>query len=217
MRTMKREKLAYEPPYRLNETIVSEIILSDETLTLKLAEDATSNQQAQREIQFTRVDLEASYVKVYRYNDNEFKGKVYTLAKFIKKFAAYELELIEEVHDDYLSDLRGYLTKKDKVRQVELCINYTGDMIYGIDDARAEARVEMVQPVSASRFDIANTTWEERKQIVYDSLGNDASPEEMEELIDMYWDYIEGKKELAQINAEMQVDYYMKDDRKPQY
>ena len=56
---------------------------------------------------------------------------------------------------------------------------------------------------------IADTTREEREQIVAESVGNidgacdGCSPG----LIKMYQDYIEGKKELREVNMEFQVRY----------
>ena len=56
---------------------------------------------------------------------------------------------------------------------------------------------------------IQNTTREEREQIVAESIGNisglcDAcSPG----IIEMYQDYIDGKKELREINAEFRANY----------
>ena len=56
---------------------------------------------------------------------------------------------------------------------------------------------------------IADTTREEREQIVAESVGNidracdGCSPG----LIKMYRDYIEGKKELREVNMEFQARY----------
>ena len=56
---------------------------------------------------------------------------------------------------------------------------------------------------------IADTTREEREQIVADSIGNisglcdGCSPG----ITEMYQDYIEGRKELREINAEFRAGY----------
>ena len=56
---------------------------------------------------------------------------------------------------------------------------------------------------------IADTTREEREQIVAESIGNLAglcdgcSPG----IVEMYQDYIDGKKELREINAEFRARY----------
>ena len=56
---------------------------------------------------------------------------------------------------------------------------------------------------------IADTTREEREQIVADSIGNisglcdGCSPG----IIEMYQDYIDGRKELREINAAFQAGY----------
>ena len=56
---------------------------------------------------------------------------------------------------------------------------------------------------------IADTTREEREQIVSESIGNisglcdGCSPG----IIEMYGDYIEGKRELREINAEFNARY----------
>ena len=61
----------------------------------------------------------------------------------------------------------------------------------------------------AGSIRIADTTREEREQIVAESVGNisglcdGCSPG----IIEMYQDYIEGRKELREINAEFQARY----------
>lgn len=56
---------------------------------------------------------------------------------------------------------------------------------------------------------IADTTWEERERIVAESIGNisglcdGCSPG----IIGMYQDYIDGRKELREINAEFRARY----------
>ena len=56
---------------------------------------------------------------------------------------------------------------------------------------------------------IAETTKEEREKIVADALGNiEASCDGcMPGLAEMYQDYIDGKKELRQINMEFNARY----------
>ena len=59
------------------------------------------------------------------------------------------------------------------------------------------------------RLRIADTTREEREQIVMESIGNisglcdGCSPG----IIEMYQDYIDGRKELREINAEFRAGY----------
>ena len=61
----------------------------------------------------------------------------------------------------------------------------------------------------AGSIRIADTTREEREQIVAESIGNIAglcdgcSPG----MIEMYQDYIDGRKELREINAEFRAGY----------
>ena len=56
---------------------------------------------------------------------------------------------------------------------------------------------------------VADTTREEREQIIADSIGNisglcdGCSPG----IIEMYQDYIDGRKELREINAEFRARY----------
>jgi hypothetical protein len=61
---------------------------------------------------------------------------------------------------------------------------------------------------------ISETTKEEREQIVKDSLGNiEANCDGcMAGLADMYQDYIDGKKELRDINMEFNARYVKSDD-----
>ena len=55
---------------------------------------------------------------------------------------------------------------------------------------------------------ISETTKEERGKIVADSLGNTAACDGcMAGLAEIYQDYIEGKKELRQINMEFSARY----------
>ena len=61
---------------------------------------------------------------------------------------------------------------------------------------------------------ISETTKEEREKIVADSLGNiDASCDGcMAGLADMYQDYIDGRKELRDINMEFNARYIRDED-----
>ena len=61
---------------------------------------------------------------------------------------------------------------------------------------------------------IKDTTKEERKKIVEEALGNiEASCDGcMAGLAEMYQDYIEGKKELRQINMEFNARYVKGED-----
>jgi hypothetical protein len=61
---------------------------------------------------------------------------------------------------------------------------------------------------------ISETTKEEREKIVKDSLGNiDANCDGcMAGLADMYQDYIDGKRELREINMAFQARYVKDDD-----
>jgi hypothetical protein len=62
---------------------------------------------------------------------------------------------------------------------------------------------------------ISETTKEEREQIVKESLGNiEANCDGcMAGLADMYQEYIDGKKELRDINMEFHARYIKGDDR----
>ncbi len=62
---------------------------------------------------------------------------------------------------------------------------------------------------------IAETTKEEREKIVEESLGNIYGSCDgcMSGLADMYQDYIDGKKELKDINMEYRAHYVSGDDK----
>ena len=62
---------------------------------------------------------------------------------------------------------------------------------------------------------ISETTKEEREKIVRESLGNISANCDgcMAGLADMYQDYIDGKRELRQINMEFNTRYVIDDDR----
>lgn len=64
---------------------------------------------------------------------------------------------------------------------------------------------------------IANTTKEQREKIVEDSIGNINGSCDgcMAGLADMYQDYIDGKKELREINMEFRMGY-VKEDIRPE-
>ena len=57
---------------------------------------------------------------------------------------------------------------------------------------------------------IKDTTREERERIVAESIGNISGSCDgcMSGLADMYQDYIDGKKEIAEINAEFRTDFF---------
>lgn len=62
---------------------------------------------------------------------------------------------------------------------------------------------------------ISETTREEREQIVTDSLGNISANCDgcMAGMAEMYQDYIDGKKELKNINMEFHTRYVHADDQ----
>ena len=64
---------------------------------------------------------------------------------------------------------------------------------------------------------IKDTTREERERIVAESLGNlNGSCDGCSSgLADMYQEYIDGKKELREINMEFRSGYMMNDNRPP--
>ena len=61
---------------------------------------------------------------------------------------------------------------------------------------------------------ICDTTKEEREKLVAEALGNIEATCDgcMQGLADMYQDYIDGKKELREINKEFQARYVKGDD-----
>ena len=67
---------------------------------------------------------------------------------------------------------------------------------------------------NAMGYLISETTKEEREKIVAESLGNiDASCDGcMSGLVEMYQDYIDGKKELREINMEFNARYVKGED-----
>lgn len=74
---------------------------------------------------------------------------------------------------------------------------------------RASARLRRKRGIMNNSIRIADTTREERERIVAESIGNisglcdGCSPG----FIEMYQDYIDGKRELREINAEFQARY----------
>ncbi|MBQ8639731.1 MAG: sugar phosphate isomerase/epimerase [Lachnospiraceae bacterium] len=68
----------------------------------------------------------------------------------------------------------------------------------------------------AEAFLIRNTTRAQREQIVRDSLGyGEFGCDDCGDGFDMYWPYIEGKKELKEITMEYQARYVIDMDEKP--
>ena len=67
---------------------------------------------------------------------------------------------------------------------------------------------------NAMGYLISETTKEEREKIVAESLGNiDAACDGcMSGLVEMYQDYIDGKKELREINMEFNARYVKSED-----
>mgnify|MGYP000446559391 CR=1 FL=1 len=69
--------------------------------------------------------------------------------------------------------------------------------------------------VDKMKYLISETTKEEREKIVAESLGNTEANCDgcMAGLAEMYQDYIDGKKELRDINMEFHARYIKADDR----
>lgn len=66
---------------------------------------------------------------------------------------------------------------------------------------------------------IKDTTKEERQKIVEESLGNISANCDgcMAGLAEMYQDYIDGKKEIREINMEFNAGYVKDMDREPRH
>ncbi|MBD5466115.1 MAG: hypothetical protein HDR22_09945 [Lachnospiraceae bacterium] len=59
---------------------------------------------------------------------------------------------------------------------------------------------------------IKDTTKEERIALIKEWIPHDDGLTDCDiDLWDMYWDYIDGKKEIAEINAAFQADYFVED------
>lgn len=65
-----------------------------------------------------------------------------------------------------------------------------------------------------SDYSIANTTKEERIALIRQWLPDDDRLDDSEgmDLWDIYADYINGKREIAEINAQMSGTFYTEDD-----
>lgn len=63
-------------------------------------------------------------------------------------------------------------------------------------------------------YSIANTTKEERIALIRQWLPDDDGLDDSEgmDLWDIYADYINGKREIAEINAQMSDTFYTEDD-----
>lgn len=227
-----RKKIQYQLPYTLEEAHMVHMDLVGNRLRV-LFEDGfyKGEEKLEGKVFFEDVDLEASELTIYKIDGDKIKGKRHDLVKFIKKHDAFDLEIIEETYNDYLSLYKGIVHKGDKVKEFVLSIVHTGNMIYDTEGEsvavnqpiahKVEPQEEViiqqettfVTPTSADRYLIKNTTREERLKIVKESLGVDVDCEGFDGgLADMYDDYIEGLKELSQINAEFRGHYFKKDE-----
>lgn len=104
--------------------------------------------------------------------------------------------------------------------QVDLSINSKVFMEVKVEIVKEYAIIEIMKftresgGVKMAGYLIAETTREEREKIVAESLGNiEANCDGcMAGLAEMYQEYIDGKKELRQINMEFNARYVKSED-----
>ena len=104
--------------------------------------------------------------------------------------------------------------------QVDLSINSKVVMEVKVEIVKEYAIIEIMKftresgCVKMAGYLIAETTREEREKIVAESLGNiEANCDGcMAGLAEMYQEYIDGKKELRQINMEFNARYVKSED-----
>lgn len=228
-----RKKIHYQLPYTLEKVHMEHMDLVGNRLRI-LFEDGyyKGEEKLEGKVFFEDVDLEASELTIYKIDGDKIKGKRHDLVKFINKHDTFDLEIIEETYNDYISLYKGIYHKGEKEREFVLSIVHTGHMIYDtegesvavnqpvapreephVEDVAIHEETTFVTPTSADRYLIKNTTREERLRIVKESLGVDVDCEGFDGgLADMYDDYVEGLKELSQINAEFRGHYFKKDE-----
>lgn len=227
-----RREGTYKLPYALHDAKISSMHLHKAALTLDFAEgfyDLGRDCAIKGSVFFDKIDSSFSEVFVYKRHGRKIKGKVLSLKKFIKKYNEEELEIINEYYDDYSAKYEGIIHEEDDdERYFELNIISLGNMYYLLDaddldeeveeDEELEEEEEIEDVASAiddlekalsdqklpwnERVLVKNTTYEQRKKIVEDSLGGDVTCAGDDVIAEMYNDYIDGKIELADINRE---------------
>lgn len=192
--------------------------------------DVKTQHSVRGSLYFEAIDPAESDVMVYKLKKDKVKGKLYDIKKFTKKYQDEDLEIINEFYDPYNNArLEGVIQLEDQYKYFVMELATIGHIYYlldSVDDeplkdeasdldqetadvsAELDSLAEELDGYEESRNElpwdqrvlVKNTTFDQRKKIVEDSLGGDVTCAGDDVIAEMYNDYIDGKMELADIN-----------------
>lgn len=232
---MKLEREKRDALYELANAHISAMHYKKGRLTLDFAEgftDARDDRSVKGSLYFEAIDPTESDVMVYKLKKDKVKGKLYSVKKFIKKYADDDMEVINEFYDPYNNArIEGILHTEDAYLYFVMEVATLGHIYYLVDADEVTEEEPPKEAVSQEEEDLSgeldhleqaldqyqkkekelpwnervlvkNTTFDERKKIVEDSLGGDVTCAGDDVIAEMYNEYIDGKMELADINRE---------------
>lgn len=136
---MKILKSKVELLYNLERSHIKCIKIRNDKVTLYFKEERgfidCHNKRVNGYIEFSKVDLDDSYIMTYEYNRKHcFKGKIRSLDNFFSKHKKVDLEIIIDTYNATHACFEGYMFKKDKVVDFKIMLYYLGEMRYLVED-----------------------------------------------------------------------------------
>lgn len=136
MREITRKNMV-DLPYSLHDAHINKISMKDTNVMLYFDEgyyvtDNGDTVQAKGYLEFNGVDLDFCdvYIMNMDRNSSKFKGKKYSLKRFIKKHPEIDMEIIDETYGYNQSKFSGFLYKGKKIKEFMMEVYHLGDMKY---------------------------------------------------------------------------------------
>lgn len=132
-----------EQKYSLHDAYIRKIKMKDTTITIEFKDGYYTVGENDCELvkgylEFQEADLD--FCKVYVLNTQgrlgKFKGRKYSLKKFVKKHQKVSMEIIDETYGYCMVKFMGwmYVGKKRKIKEFVIELYYTGSMKYIIEE-----------------------------------------------------------------------------------
>lgn len=128
-----------EQEYSLHDAYIQKIKVKDATITIEFKDGyytigENDCMPVEGHLEFHGADLD--FCNVYVLNTHgyfgKFKGRKYSLKKFVKKHQKVSMEIIDEAYGYCMAKFMGwmYVGKKGKIKEFIIELYYTGSMKY---------------------------------------------------------------------------------------
>ena len=128
-------------PYSLHDMVVNKIIFDEDSINNNNLQFEKGFEQIKEPFKLVKGNItikkvDFDFVDILILNKNgeygDFNGKKLTLKEFLNKYDSYSFEIVDELHETYCVEYRGFLTVPNKNDCVEMILSvvYFEDIIY---------------------------------------------------------------------------------------